>query len=114
MTHQLPRFEVANGESCCYLGDQLLYATAAQAFLFDAQTGTLLEHGPEPEIIAKHKDCVKAYQTVGIRECDLLVIGFAPAQFDARLFTRFVDTTGFLAAWYGAHRGAPGLKKTLS
>ena len=113
MTAKNPRFEVLDGESRFFLGDEHLYSTAAQAFLFDAQTGTLLKHGPEPEIIAKHKDCVKAYQNVGIRDCDLLVIGFAPEHFDAELFTRFVDTTGYLGMWYAAHRGQPGLKKTL-
>ena len=113
MNHQPPRFELIEGESRFYEGDHLQYATSAQAFLFDAQTGTLVEHGPEAEMIAKHKDCVKAYKAVGIPDCDLLVIGFAPSQFDADLFKRFVVESGFLGHWYAAHRGQKGLKKTL-
>lgn len=107
------RFDIIDGQSCFIIDDSKIYATTEQAFLFDAQTGTLVEHGPEKDMIAKHKDCVKAYQAVGLRDCDLLVIGFNPDQFDAALFTRFVNEPGSLAVWYAAHRGQRGLKKTL-
>jgi hypothetical protein len=106
-------FELIEGQSCFFVDGAKIYATVEQAFLFDAQTGTLVEHGPENAMIAKHKDCVKAFQAVGIRDCDLLVIGFGPEQFDAQLFTRFVNEPGILAVWYAAHRGQRGLKKTL-
>lgn len=106
-------FELIDGQSCFFRDGAQLYATNAQAFLFDAQSGTLVEHGSEKDMIAKHKDCVKAYQTVGIVDCDLLVIGFAPDQFEGELFSRFVNEQGILAAWYAAHQGQRGLKKTL-
>jgi len=106
-------FEVIEGQSCFFVDGTKIYSTTEQAFLFDAQSGTLVEHGPEKEMIAKHKDCVKAYQAVGIHDCDLLVIGFNPDQFDPGLFSRFVNEQGILAVWYAAHRGQRGLKKTL-
>lgn len=108
-----PRFEVVTGECRFFLGERQLYATREQAFLFDSQTGTMLKHGAQADVLAKHKECVAAYQAIGVDIQDLLVIGFEPEHFDAELFTRFVSTSGFLAAWYAVHKREPGLKKTL-
>lgn len=111
MTDNIVRFEAINGQSLFFVGDENRYGTSAQAFLFDFQTGTVLEHGPESEVRAKFSDCVQAFEALGFPETDLVVIGFEPENFDARVFTRFIDTPGYLAAWYAVNKSTPGLKK---
>ena len=67
-----PRFEVVTGECRFFLGERQLYATREQAFLFDSQTGTMLKHGAQADVLAKHKECVAAYQAIGVDIQDLL------------------------------------------